>query len=30
MSKMKLVAYIGNREVTRTLSDLGVMFHARV
>ena len=30
MSKIKLVAYMEGREVTRSLSDMGVMFHARV
>lgn len=30
MSKVQIVAYIGEREVTRKLSDMGVVFHARV
>lgn len=30
MSQIKLVAYIGEREITRELSDLGVVFRAQV
>ncbi len=30
MSKVKLIAYIGERQITRSMSDLGVVFNAEI